>query len=288
MRKHKLFLYLFFLGTVLFTSCSPEVDNYPSVSGKTDPTSIEKANLVGYFPFESKAYSTIKSYGIDSSTVAFGARDSFALGQRGYCFQGDTTKSYIQYKLSSNNTIQRLNEFTIASWIKVPSKTDSRTAPIFIINGGDTISGAGSLSVSLDPLFLKAYMFSDSAKINAHEIKVDRNLIKSGEWIHIAITYNSTTSTLALYANGNQLKEDTCYANADTIPKLKTGKLKMAKLKMTKLTIGAWPQQILGTATSSMTFFTGSIDEMRIWNKGLSKETINTLYKAEASQARNK
>jgi len=288
MKKQSLFIYLFFLGVILLTSCSPEVDNYPSVTGKVDPSSIEKANLVGYFPFESSAYSTIRSYGIDSSKVTLGANSSFVLGQRGYSFLGDTTKSYIQYKLLASSVFQNLKEFTISSWVKIPEAADSRIAQIIMINGGDTISGTGSISISVDQSYLKGTVFSDSIKIQSHELKVDRSLIKTNEWAHIAFTYNKTTSTLGLYANGNLLKEDICYANQDSTPNIKMGNLNLSRLKLTGLFIGAWPQQVLGTATSSMRYFSGNIDEMRIWNIGLSKEEISSLYQAELAQARNK
>lgn len=284
MKKQYLFIiYLFFLGVIMMTSCSPETDYYPSVSGKTDPSSIEKSSLVGYFPFESTTYSTVRSYGIDSSKVTFGANDLFVLGQRGYCFQGDTIKSHIQYNLLGNNVFQNLKSFTISSWVKVPTTTDSRVAQIIMVNGGDTLSGGGSLSISFDSQYMKGYFFSDSIKVGAHEIKVDRNLLKANEWVHIAFTYNNTTSTMALYANGSQLKEDTCYVDSEASPKIKVGSLNLSRLKLTKLFIGAWPQQVLGTATSNMKYFSGSIDEMRIWNKGLSKENINALYLAEVA-----
>lgn len=288
MKKQYLFIYLFFLGVIILTSCSQEADYYPSVSGKADPSSIEKANLLNYFPFESKIYSIIKSYGIDSSKVAFGDSAKFVLGQRGYCFHGDTIKSHIQYNLLAANKFQNLKEFTISSWIQAPVAMDDREEQVIMINGGDTISGRGSLSISFDSQFMKGYLFTDSAKTQSYEIKIDRNLIKSNEWVHIAFIYNSMTSTMALYANGIMLKEDTCYANADTIPKIKTGALNLSRLKLTKLYIGAWPQQVSGTSSSFMKYFSGRIDEMRIWNKGLSKETINSLYKAELSQAINK
>ena len=272
----------------MLTSCSPEVDNYSSNSGKTDPSSIEKPSLLDYFPFESIVYSTIKSSGIDSSKVTFGTNVSFSLGQRGYCFQGDTINSYIKLNLLTNNVFQNLKEFTISSWIKVPAITDNRVAPIIMINGGDTISGLGSLSITFDSQYMKGYLYSDSIKTNAHEIKVDRSLIKENEWVHIAFTYNSSTSTMALYANGRQLKEEICYENEDNVSKIEMGSLNMVNLNMTNIYIGAWEQQILGTSTSSMQYFPGNIDEMRIWNKNLSGEEINSLYQAELSQAENK
>lgn len=283
-RKQHLFDYLFFLGIVILASCNSKVDYFPSTSGKTDPSSIEKDNFRAYFPLESTSYSIIKSNGIDSSAVTFGTKNSFQLGQHGYCFQGDTTKSYIQYKLLTNNVFQKLTEFTISSWIKIPvATTDSRTAQLIMIDGGDNT--LGSLSISLDAEFLKGYLYCDSVDIKSHEIKVDRSLIKSNEWVHVAFTYNNSTSTMALYANGTQLKVDTCYATADLSVKLRS--LKLSKLNMTKLTIGAWPQLVSGTSSSSMKYFAGSLDEIRFWNKGFSKEAINSLYLSELALGRN-
>jgi len=285
MKNQYLILHLFFLGILVLASCKPEVDNFPSTSGNVNPSTIEKANLLAYFPFESTSYSTIKSIGIDSSSVTYGAKDLFVVGQRGFSFQGDTTKSFIQYKLLANKAFQNLKEFTLSSWIKVPDPKNNRVAQIIMIDGGDLASGAGSFSISFDSLYMKGYLYSDSIEVKSHEIKIERGLLKSNQWVHIAFTYNDSTSTMAFFANGILLKEKTCYANADSTVKM--GSLKLAKLNMTKLYIGAWAQQVLGISTSSMTYFTGGIDEMRIWKKCLSKETISLLYKAEWSLAKN-
>jgi len=287
MKKQYLIIYLFFLGILTFTSCSKEVDYFPSVTGNVDPLTIEKASLQAYFPFESKSYSTIKSCGIDSSKVTFGDSVQFVSGQRGYCFQGDTIRSYVQYKLLANSIYQNLKGFTISSWIKVPEVNDNREAQIIMIDGGDSITGKGSLSVSFDSLYLKGYLYSDSIKTNSHEIKTDRSLIKPNVWVHIAFTYNDSTSTMALFANGSLLKEDTCYSREDTIPKIKMGRLKFTK-NISKLYIGAWPQQVSGTSIPSMAYFSGYIDEMHIWNKGLTKETVSSVYNAESALANYK
>ena len=285
MKNRYLFLHLFFIGILALTSCNPVVDNYPSVSGKVDPSSIEKANLLTYFPFESTSYSTIKSIGIDSSSVTYGAKDLFIAGQRGYSFQGDTTKSFIQFKLLANKAFQNLKEFTLSSWIKLPDTKNNRVSKLIMIDGGDPATGAGSLSISFDSLYMRGYLYSDSIDVKSHEIKIERSLLKSNQWVHIAFTYNDSTSTMAFYANGIQLKEKTCFATADSTVKM--GPLKLAKLNLTRLYIGAWAQQVLGTTTASMMYFTGGIDEMRIWKKCLSKESVSTLYKAEWSLAKN-
>lgn len=286
MKKYLLFSCLSLLGILpLFTACSTAEDNFYPVSGNTNPLSIETASLLTYFPLESTAYTTVRSIGIDSSKVVIGDSVRFVAGKRGYCFQGKTVKSFIQYNLLSTGIIQNMNEFTIAGWAKLPAVTDNKTAPLIMINGGDTIDGSGSLSLSIDSLSLKGYVYSDSAQINKHELKVDRSLLKAGEWVHLVFRYNSSSSTIALYINGSKQKEDTCYARTDVMPAVKTGALKLnmvkPKMQMTKMYIGAWPQQVTGSATSSMQFFTGNLDEMHMWKKALTDDDISRLYNAE-------
>lgn len=288
MKKYLLFSCLSLLGILLlFTACSPAEDNYPSVSGNTNPLSIETASLLTYFPFESTAYTTIRSIGLDSSKVSVGDSVRFLAGKRGYCFQGKSVKSFIQYNLFAGGSFQKMSEFTIAAWVKLPEVKNNAIAPLIMINGGDTLTGSGSLSLTIDSLSLKGYVFSDSARVNKHELSVDRSLLKAGEWVHLAFSYTSSTSTMALYINGSRQKEDTCFARTDTVPKIKTGALKLnmvkTKMQMTKMYIGAWPQQVLGTPTSTMQFFTGNLDEMHIWKKGLTDEDIKKLYNAEVA-----
>ncbi|MFM2290303.1 MAG: hypothetical protein RIS29_116 [Bacteroidota bacterium] len=285
MKKLFHFNCLFIIGVFLFTSCTSVEDNFSSITGKTNPLSIQTASLLNYFPFETSAYTTIRSYGIDSSKVVLGENVSFVRGQRGYCFQGDTAKSYIQYGVLANGSIRKMHEFSISSWVKLSATSVKGVAPLIMINGGDTLSGNGTLAITVDTLMLKCSIYSDSAKINSHELKISRSLLPSGEWQHLVWTYNSKTSCMTVYLNGKKQGQDTCYARVDTIPNIKTGALKLnmvnAKMQMTKMYIGAWAQQVLGTATATMKFFNGNLDEMHIWNMALTDEDVNTLYNAE-------
>lgn len=284
MKKLHLLVNFLLLGFAWITSCNPKEDNFSSQSGNVDPLTIEKSSQMIYFPFESIAYTTIKSRGIDSSSIVFGTKNLFALGQRGYCFQGDTVKSFAQVKVFDNNVITKLKEFTIATWVKLPALVDSRTAHLFMFNGGDATTGAGTLALSVDNHSLKGLIYSDSVATKPHEIAVDRSAIGDNKWVHIALTYTQSTSCIALYANGALLKEDTCYADAG----VKLGRLILTKLSINRLFIGSSSQLALGQPAPGAIAFSGALDEMRIWNKGLSKEVVGELYRAELSQAQNK
>ncbi len=262
----------------LFTSCkSTEPDPY---AGKTNPSTIAESNLVAYFPFESESQSIDLGTGITYDKKAGAA--TFVTGRRGNCYQGSSSEGYLQYSLASTNPFKTMSEFTVACWVKTAAAGGA--AMIFQVNGGDgTMSNLDLMlegGSNADSLQFKGYLYNSTTTWQGQDIASQNIGFTPNKWVHVVYSYNKTTSTMALYANGILVKTSQRYADPNSTP---LGALTFGS-DMTKINIGAWNQQIAGSGTQDwMKYFPGMVDELRIYNKALSDTEVKALYDAEVT-----
>ena len=271
-----------FLG-MSFTSCkTTEPDPY---AGKTDPSTIAAANLVAYFPLESATGAITTGAGVTYSKIS--GAGSFVVGRRGNAYQGSNNAGYLEFNLAATNVFKDLTEFTYAAWIKTPAPTGG-AASAFNLNGGDANMGNFNFIIesqsNADSLALKPYLRNSTTVWQGQDLWTFNKANSSDKWIHVVSTYNKTTSTMSLYVNGLLVNTGIKYANgvqADgTQPLLGA----LTFVDMTKFYIGAWAKLATGTATDSwMVYYPGMIDELRIYNKGLSATEVKALYDAEVT-----
>lgn len=264
---------------LVFTSCDEEEpDPY---EGKTNPSTIAAANLVAYFPFESETATIDKGEGV--TYLKKGGAASFAVGRRGNAYKGATTEAYLEYNVASTNVFKSMTEFTMGAWIKTPAAGGA--ADIFRLNGGDSFMGnlvlmleGGSNTDSLD---IKAYLYNSTTEWKGQDIRKAHRSFLSDRWVHVGYSYNKTTSTMTLYANGLPVATSVRYAG----PEVGGVQAPMGTLTlepgMTKILIGAWAQQLDGTGQDWMKFYPGMLDELRIYNKALTDTEMKALYDAE-------
>lgn len=273
------FAVIMLFSAALFTSCEEEEpDPY---EGKTNPSTIAADNLVAYFPFESETESIELGTGI-AYTKKSGAA-SFVLGRRGNAYKGAATEAYLEYSVAATNVFKTMTEFTMGAWIKTPPAGGA--ADIFQLNGGDGFMGnlvlmleGGSNNDSLD---MKGYLFNSTTEWKGQDIRKAHKSFVSDMWVHIGFSYNKTTSTMTLYANGLPIGTSVRYAgpeNNGTQPPL--GALTFGD-DMSKILIGAWPQLAAGSGDDWMKFYPGMLDELRIYNKALTDTEMKALYDAE-------
>ena len=290
MRKNGLFIAVIamFMG-LLFNSCKKDDNNNPN-DGKIDPSTIASANLVAYFPFESETASISKGDGITYSKKAGAA--SFVTGRRGKAYQGSIDGAYLEYNVAAKNPFKTMKAFTVAAWIKTPPAiigTDNGAAMIFQLNGGDSFMGTLTWTLesnsTQDSLDIKGYLYNTPTNWKGQDIRLQKPAFLVDKWVHIAFSYDNTTSTMALWANGLKVGDAIKYADGvqadNTQPLL--GDLTLGQ-DMNQIHIGAWPQQIANTADSWMRYFPGMMDELRIYNKALSADEMKALYDAEVTQ----
>jgi len=271
-----------FLGMTL-TSC--EKDAKDPYEGKTNPSTIATANLVAYFPLESVTSSISLGEGITYSKKAGAA--SFVVGRRGNAYKGSTSQAFLEYSLAATNIFKSMSEYTCAFWVKSPAPTGG-AASVFSLNGGDANMGNMNFIIesqsNADSLALKPYLFNSTTNWKGQDLWSFNKAYSSDKWVHIVSSYNKTTSTMSLYANGLLIATSIRYADGEVNgvqPKL--GALTFGT-SMTKFDIGAWPKLAAGTATDSwMVYFPGTLDELRIYNKALTVTEVKALYDAEVT-----
>ncbi len=103
----------------------------------------------------------------------------------------------------------------------------------------------------------------------------------ANKWIHYVMVYDGANSTIDLYAN-NVLVSNSTYRKRDRngVP---TGNIVLPT--STQVLIGGWPSASTGyTKSPNQTWqglYTGSIDEIRVYNKVLTPAEIGSLYQLE-------
>ena len=278
------FAFIAMMMSGLMFSCKDNKD--PVDDGKIDPSTIAASNLIAYFPFESETGSISKGEGITFGKK--GGAASFVDGRRGKAYKGSPNGAYLEYNLAASNPFKTAKGFTVAAWIKTPPADGA--GMIFQMNGGDDFMGnlclfleGGCDNESLD---IKGYLYSATPpEWKGHDIRIKDEAFLSDKWVHIAISYDNTTSTLALWASGLLVHTSIRYfgPEPETGSQPLLGNLQFGQ-NMTKINIGAWKQQIAEEGQDWMKYYPGLLDELRIYNKALSETEMKALYDAEVTQ----
>lgn len=279
MRKLVIFyLFVCCCTLTLLTACNKKEDIFSSYTGNIDPASIESSSFQMYLPLENTAYTTMyaKGLGIDSVNIA-ATGGKFVSGARGYAFSADTfKKAFIKVPLKSSAFIKKLNEFTMSFWVNVPDTNTKQISSLFMADDGS--NPFGSLSVTLDSVYLNGCIYNASVD-STYKLSVPKRMLKANTWSHVVFTYDLTTSKMSLYIDGKISNEAVCQTKQPAPAPM--GSLTLSSA-MSVVYLGAWVQQIKGTATPQMVYFPGKIDEIRIWSKCLTAEEVSALAQAES------
>ena len=215
--------------------------------------------------------------------------------------------AYSKFDVASANLFKKLDDMTFTVWVK--NNKDYYKGGVVSLNGGrngDKPHDFPAFNVYLDnnnPVTIddqqvpaqqvngRFIMHDDKgAEQNVWLDTNDPAFAIYDEWFQLAVTYQlntqkpvdpenpegdkKTCATVMLYANGQLVAERafdpnipfnnlvTDYANA--------------------FYVGAWSTYVEGDSTQSwQSYWAGSIDEIRMYNKALSEEEISALYKEE-------
>ena len=280
--------------------CLPEPD-------LNDPSLVAKDNLIAYFPFEGDG--KCEKSGITPSNAST-TPVTFPAGRRGKCFQGtDAATSGLLYALPAGNKLRDLKAFTVAFWAKmVPNTVATTDAPeqmIFQIDGieGDWVWGnlyflqhrnwpEGETEKDrkfseMDCVFYKYDDAVDWKRQRGNDWFLD---VTVSQWRHIICTYDNVTSKFHAYVNGVHITafDGTDYAGVDRKqsedgPALGDLKFKNAE----NFAIGAWIVRLQGNDLLEENWaapYRGQLDELRIYDRGLTAEEAKALYDAEVAQ----
>jgi Concanavalin A-like lectin/glucanases superfamily len=185
--------------------------------------------------------------------VAMATAPSLVQAQDGAALNFDGVDDYVEF--ATDPVPYGAGSYTKEAWIRVPVPIPGVT-PEF-----PNILSAGSNGFAQVRHFLYLSGANLTAGHNSEFTAVQNpNPISFNQWVHVAVTFDHTTNTMRLYQNG-------ALVSTNTVGQIAGGNL--------PLLIGAF------APGESNQFFTGDVDEVRIWNVARTADQIKWFRKAE-------
>jgi hypothetical protein len=171
---------------------------------------------------------------------------ALAKGYLGNCFQFNGTNAYVQL----DRPVQ--DSFTITGWIKadVPGRAGSQAYEGSGIFWSDVAGVANDFVVAALGTKLSFFCGNPDLSVNSNADLV------TGEWMHIAAVRDVQARTIAVYIDG---KLDNSIAHSNTGP------------------LNAQAAFVIGANTLDGRYFTGLIDEVKIYDVALSAAEIKAM-----------
>ena len=287
----KIFYLAAAMSIAMFASCEKNDGNNGGGSEAPKVTVATDA-LVLHLPFEDG--SVAKGEG-----VTFASKEGKADLVEGFIGKAYTNTSgdakeagYLKYNLAATNCIKSLKSFTFSAWVKRPALG---SGAIFSVNGGTSDWGS-----TMHFMFDNSGVGEDGATYQQFNARIDSykegedgvmfqascwpnvqgpEFAKVDQWFHVARTYDATTGAWVVYVDGVQT-HDGVHEYGD--PAGPFGDLDLNSETMNALYIGGWAAIIDGVNNQSwMTYFNGSIDEVRMYNRALTAAEIGKLWQEE-------
>ena len=287
----KIFYLAAAMSIAMFASCEKNDGNNGGGSEATQVTVATDA-LVLHLPFEDG--SVAKGEG-----VTFASKEGKADLVEGFIGKAYTNTSgdakeagYLKYNLAATNCIKSLKSFTFSAWVKRPALG---SGAIFSVNGGTSDWGS-----TMHFMFDNSGVGEDGATYQQFNARIDSykegedgvmfqascwpnvqgpEFAKVDQWFHVARTYDATTGAWVVYVDGVQTHSGVHEYGDPAGP---FGDLDLNSETMNALYIGGWAAIIDGVNNQDwMTYFNGSIDEVRMYNRALTAAEIGKLWQEE-------
>ncbi|QEC67907.1 LamG domain-containing protein [Panacibacter ginsenosidivorans] len=238
-----------------------------SIGGYTGADEIAPSNLVAYFPFDGDYADKV------SGTAGVNTGTSFSGGIKNQSLKGGLN-SYVLF--TPGASITTMQSFTITYWVNSPAPS---TGIIGLVNLANTTGFWGNID-----MFFENGSTNSNGILKAHITNgpVDSWVVKDGlvnlfdSWNHIALSYDAGTTTFKLYVNGSPVTTNVVDG---------FGPLQFTNTG--NIVIGCVQFQTDPSQTSATTaqdwasYLTGTMDEVRIYNKALGDADISALVKLE-------
>ena len=287
----KIFYLAAAMSIAMFASCEKNDGNNGGGSEAPKVTVATDA-LVLHLPFEDG--SVAKGEG-----VTFASKEGKADLVEGFIGKAYTNTSgdakeagYLKYNLAATNCIKSLKSFTFSAWVKRPALG---SGAFFSVNGGESDWGS-----TMHFMFDNTGVGEDGATYQQFNARIDSykegedgvmfqascwpnvqgpEFAKVDQWFHVARTYDATTGAWVVYVDGVQTHSGVHEYGDPAGP---FGDLDLNSKTMNALYIGGWAAIIDGVNNQGwMTYFNGSIDEVRMYNRALTAAEIGKLWQEE-------
>ena len=286
----KIFFLAAAMSVAMFVSCEKQ-GGKDGDDNATKVTVAEEA-LVLHLPFEDG--SVAKGEGVTFATKS--GKAAFVDGFIGKCYTNTSGNAkeagYLKYTLAQANCIKSLKSFTFSAWVKRPALG---SGAFFSVNGGEHDWGS-----TFHLMFDNSGVGEDGATYQQFNARIDSykegedgakfqascwpnvqgpEFAKVDEWFHIVRTYDATTGAWVVYVDGVKT-HDGVHEYGD--PAGPFGDLDLTSSTMKALYVGGWAAIIDGVNNQDwMTYFNGSIDEVRMYNRALTDQEIGQLWQQE-------
>lgn len=294
----KKILWIAALAAMAFVSCNKGNQGGDTPDPSTPEVKTCAENLVAYFPLESADNAVKVGEGITYAGKVGAA--SFGKGEIGNGYTNTTGKNdeaYLKFNLAKTNALNKLQDVTFTVWVK--NVEDYQKGGLFSVNGkifptqdwpsmvvmfdnkGFVKDDDGNDTTVKNQQVNGRFMFkmADGNETNLWLDTWDPAFAKYNTWFQLAFTYEAATGAWALYVDGVKVRE------AEYGDKMPFGQCIPADA--TAFYLGGWSSWIESYtgAADWQTFFAGSIDEIRFFNKVLSEAEIQALRKEEVAIA---
>lgn len=225
---------------------------------------------------------------VDSIRANFPSQNPLASvnGVMGKALQGVLDKAV---KYTSANDFANSTSFTVAMWLK---NTPWAGGPGFVFSLTNKDYWTNSAMFLMFEDQGQSSTTAATMKLNIMDqwfeftgAKIFQKPILNGQWHHLAIAYDETTSKLTYYFDGAAL--DGLDASLTDV---KNGSNPRGKLKLTdadnnggSLVVGGWNKQVnlTGPTDSWIQGFNGGMDQFRLYSKVLTASEILALYNSK-------
>jgi len=217
--------------------------------------------LVGYFPFDGQLgdRSTLRDGGAVFQGVAFGA-DRFGNSDGAVVFSKDRM-SYID--LGADMAANVSNDLTQAIWVKVNGPMPAGKHVVLLSRF--TRGTAGWVTVEFNPRGKLSAEITNPGYLNPTMVEMDPSEVADGLWHQLTITRSG--SRIDLFVDGSLRASG--LDNAEFSPNTDRSPFWIGR--------NYWADYAPGETT----FFSGAVDEFRLYNRALSDVEVKALYEYE-------
>jgi hypothetical protein len=293
----------------LVTSCSKSSSgsSTPKPSGPTSSSdSVEPGALVLYWNFNNTPNES--KLGLSGNAVG----GSYVTGVRGQAWQGSSS-SYITVPIGGDSTTltSAFASYSVSLWYSLPksqiSVSGGSAQGIFFMSPDNTANGnefiieadiASANQVATDSVPIH-HGFDNLGGVAGswQNFTLASYDTATTNWVNIVMTYNGASSVYTYFENGVPIGASSAFSNGGYVTPTTIydgplplgsgspatqlqGSLSFSGNAPTMFFIGAWPPGLYGVSNTlgSKGNFTGSIDELRVFNIALDQQDVAYLY----------
>ena len=220
-----------------------------SVTSTVDTSSFVDwdRSLAGYWDFNENSGSTISDGSTNSNSGNLVNGPQWTTGRFGTAINFDGTSKSVD--ISDDESLDITGEITLEAWINSLSTGGYHA---IVHKRADEVANYHMGLWQGNNVYFRFY---NNGTEYHHE--TTSSPITTGNWHHVAVTFNEANNTVKIYVDGEQ----------EYIDSSETGTMQTNDL----------PVQI-GYISDSLYAFNGSIDEVKIWNRALSQNEILASY----------